>query len=443
MGDGVGLVPAQGRAPLRQPGPAKAVDPARAERNAKRARSALLIIVAILCAFDVGRFSEWVPGLGSLPFAKLLLPLGAAALFTRRDVRRRLRVLSTPQGKAFGCFLAVIILSIPTSLWPGGSFGALSDYFRTAVPPLILIAATGESLEELSWVMRAYVFAMCCIGVALKAGFAQVDSDGRVSLSTTYDANDLALIAVVGFPMAASLIREKTLGLRLFGVFGVAMALLIVVVSTSRGGLIGMGVVIAFGLVIYRNSLPGWAKFALIPALIVGGALAPASFWERMSSLGHLNDDYNTSSETGRMAIWTRGMGYYAEHPITGVGFEAYPVAEGDWAAKYRTGGDTGFKFSVSHNSVVQVLAELGTLGFISWLAMFAPTFGAGAKARKLVRRKRAPPALSTTGDTLILSIIGFFVSGFFLSAAYGIAATTLVAFGMAYWGIVKRAAAV
>jgi hypothetical protein len=31
-------------------------------------------------------------------------------------------------------------------------------------------------------------------------------------------------------------------------------------------------------------------------------------------------------------------------------------------------------------------------------------------------------------------------VAGFFLSAAYGIVATTLAGFGMAYWGIVRQA---
>jgi O-antigen ligase len=415
--------------------------PKGADAQQKPKRSLLLIIVSVLCAFDIGRFSEWVPGISSLPFAKLLLPLGVLALLTRKDVRRRLKALRAPQGKAFGAFLIVIILSIPTSLWMGGSFAAFIDYSKTAVPPIILFAAAAESLEELSWLLCAYVVAMICLGVALKTGFGSVDSDGRVSISTTYDANDLAMIAVIGFTMASALIRDKRKWLRLLGVVGVVMALVIIVVSTSRGGFIGLGVVVALGLLVYRNSLPRWGKWVLIPGLAIGGMFAPASFWERMQSLGHLHDDYNSSSETGRIAIWTRGLSYFAQRPITGVGFAAYPVAEGDWALANRSGGDQGFKFSVSHNSIVQVAAELGLLGLISWFGMFIPTFTAAATARRLVARGRAPPALRTMGDTLVLSLVGFFVAGFFLSAAYGIAATTLAAFGMAYWGIVRRAA--
>jgi O-antigen ligase len=406
-----------------------------------RAQSALIILTSILCVFVVGRYTEWVPGLNRVPFAKALLPAGAFLVLTRPDLRRRLGALESPQAKALGALLVVIMLSIPTSYWPGQSMGGLADFLLAAVPVVLLFAVAGSSLSELTWILRSYVVALITLAVALKTGFAQPDPDGRVYISTTYDANDLALVAIVGLALSFALLREKSRVSKALGAMGVAGALVTVATSGSRGGFLGLAAVIVVGLFGFRRALPRWGKVLLIPALCVGGVLAPSSFWGRISTLTHLNDDYNVNGEVGRVAVWKRGLSYWADQPLTGIGFQAYTTAEGRWAETHRSEGDRGFKYSVAHNSFVEVLAELGTLGFIAWLGMFVPTFTAARKARRLVSLGRAPPALLAMGHTLSLAIVGFFVAGFFVSAAYGIVATVLAGFGMAYSGIVRQAA--
>ena len=41
------------------------------------------------------------------------------------------------------------------------------------------------------------------------------------------------------------------------------------------------------------------------------------------------DSDYNHTSETGRMQIWSRGIGYMLANPLLGVGPGNFPSAEG------------------------------------------------------------------------------------------------------------------
>ena len=119
------------------------------------------------------------------------------------------------------------------------------------------------------------------------------------------------------------------------------------------------------------------------------------------------------------MSVWKRGIGYMVGRPITGVGAGAFPVAEGTISplAKVQDYG-VGLKWSAAHNSFVQVGAELGFPGLVVFLALL---FAGLARARRAVTLGLAvgDQRAAAMGDALAASLVGFAVSGFFLSEAY------------------------
>ena len=401
---------------------------------------ALLWIACALVAFNFGRLNELFPAFQRFPFYRILMPVGLLALFAQRDFAARLKVVATPQGRALMLFVAAILVSVPFSLWPGGSFQEALHYLDAAVPVIIVTAAAMQSEREFAWILRALVAATIILALALELSGTALG--GRLTATTTYDPNDIALAAVVALPACVWLVRYPQLAWRALGVAGIVAVLVIVSRSASRGGALALGAVILSVLFLARDMIrPRWRVGVLLIATIVL-ATAPAVFWSRLETLENPSQDYNVSSETGRLDVWKRGIGYFEEHPFTGVGMEMFGAAEGS-SGRAIVGPGVGFKWSTAHNSYIQAAAELGIFGLIGFLGLYWPTVRDVRRATRARRRGTLDPALVALGQMLLASIIGFAVGAFFLSEAYGPIATTLAAMGMAYHSLLRRTGAV
>ena len=168
------------------------------------------------------------------------------------------------------------------------------------------------------------------------------------------------------------------------------------------------------------------ARFSAIPlrwrlsatALVAVTLLTTASdqYWQQMSTITS-DTDYNHTSETGRLQIWHRGIGYMLDNPILGVGPGNFATAEGTLSplAERQMWG-IGVRWNAPHNSFVQIAAELGVPGLALYLAVIVSAFRA-------LRRATTPltPALTA-------SLLGFVVGSFFLSLSYSEMLYTLVA---------------
>src|SRR5882672_15547 len=404
----------------------------------KRQRVPLLLVIACaLVALNFGRLNELLPAFQA-PFFRILSPLGLLVMLAETNVARRLRVIRTPQGRAVGTFALAMVLSVPFSLWPGGSFGEAFHYIAAAVPVIVLTAAAIQSERDFAWVMRSLVAAVILLAVGLAAGAEQA---GRATTTTTYDPNDLALVAVVSLPPAIWVQRVKPLRWRVLGMMGIVAALVIVTRSASRGGVLGLAAVILALLFLSRDVIPRRWRLPVLTVATLVLATAPAVFWDRLRTFENVSQDYNLTAETGRVAIWKRGVGYFLERPFTGVGMGQYGLAEGVSGQRIVRPG-VGFKWSAAHNMYIQAAAELGILGLIAFLGLSWPTVRAVRRAGRAARTGAIDPALLALGQTLVASIVGFMVTGFFLSAAYGPVTMTLAALGMAYHNLLRRSAA-
>ena len=187
-----------------------------------------------------------------------------------------------------------------------------------------------------------------------------------------------------------------------------------VVATQSRGGFLGLMAVTGLILMRSRKKLAG---VVLAGALGIAVVLAsPQGAFDRFSSIAHYQGEENAQI---RLAMWRAGLRMFADHPFLGVGTGAFPIAYGE---DYR---DPEFPYNTwwtAHNSVIQVMAELGLVGLMLWLTMVFSGFSDLKKARR-----RLMSADEDTGrvealelnSALSASLAGFLVSSLFLSKAY------------------------
>jgi O-antigen ligase len=407
---------------------------ARAERG-----SFALLVVFVVVAVYLGRLHQLMPFTSWIPVGKILLPLGWLALLMQPGTAKRFAVLGTSQARMFGLLVLAMAISVPFSLYASGSAEDFILFIRGPVLLVLLVAVACADERGLYGLGRTVVVTSLLLGIAMLAGRATV-IEGRASMGRTYDPNDIALLGVVILPLAFWLMRGRSSLWRWIGVAGGAGSLAVVMRSASRGGMLGLGAVLFLIAVVYRKRIPMTWKIVGTVLVVVALGLAPPTFWERFGTLQNLNEDYNTYAPTGRKNLWIRGVKYFASRPLTGVGLAQFGAAEGQWASQQQDRRGAGIRWGAAHSIWIQVLAELGIFGFIGFLGLYLPTLRDVLRLRA-AGGPRAPPhdELQSFGEALAIAIVGFFVSGTFLSMAYSPPAMCVAALGMSYSFVSRR----
>lgn len=358
--------------------------------------------VILLIPIFIGRIQEIVPFLIGLPLAKISIGIALLLfLFDNSPKREGAAILySIPQGRNVLWLLAFGFISVPFSVWPGGSFGFMIDFLKNIffVYLLISCAQSEHDVKNIVWMLILTVFVLVLFSVF----HPRLVEDGRVTVSGTYDPNDFALLLVMTTPLIYFLM-EQEFAVKKFFLFCLLLATIYAVLKTgSRGGLLSLLTV--FSAILYRKGISYAMK--VVPVIIVFALVLSVSisnvFWDRFSTIMEPSTDYNNTAKEGRVEVWKRGLDLYSENLVLGTGAGAFTVAEG---TKHEGG-----KWSAAHNSFIQVAAELGTGGLILFCLMLFNSI-------KFLREHDAN--LPWLRDGLVISFYGFLVGGFFLSWAY------------------------
>jgi O-antigen ligase len=384
---------------------------------------ALLYALALMVWTYVWRVQDLFPVLGQLRINLIAAALAVGLFLIDRHPGRRVGWLKTPVLAFALALLGVAILGVPMSLWPVRSINALTTEF---VPNLLLMAMLAASIRgarDLEWLALVNLIGACVYSLYVNLSF-DIGADGRLTTVIFYDANDLALVLLCTIPFAVFFLVKAGWQYRLLGAASLILLVVTLVSSGSRGGFLGFVAILLFMLFGYR-AIPRRVRFLVV----IGGfgffsLIASAAYWEQIRTLTNPTQDYNWSGQSpeGRMEVWRRGLGYVASHPALGVGLRNFPLAEGMLSeeSRARTERGRGFKWSVAHNSFLEVAVELGLTGLIFFVGMIVAAFRAVAKSRSTPllgdAESRSEVAFACTLST---ALIGFVVAGMFVSAAY------------------------
>jgi putative inorganic carbon (hco3(-)) transporter len=374
----------------------------------------LFIIVA------VGRIGEIIPGLAAVPLAKIV---GIACLFgilAHKKAWSTKRLLSHPIPRSALALFALATLSVLFSVWKSASLAFLFGTVLVVAIGFVLTVKLADSRSALVVTLFVLVVAGLLQSIA-----AIIGGQARISAGQSYDTNDLAYLLVTVLPLAlAFAVRSSSAIQRGWCVLLSTLLALGILLTQSRGGLLALVAII--GYLVVRplpRALPPAAGnlnagvLRRVVIVVFAAALAwvalPNAAKERLATLTTLRSDYNTDTtlETGRLAIWERNSKAVLSRPI-GFGLAAFGVVD------MRTGG----RFKAPHNSVLEVLVELGFVGVAIYLRLHWLAW------RSLSNAKSNDLDSVVFCRALKASLVGNFVAGFFLSQAYSNLLWTLFA---------------
>jgi O-antigen ligase len=377
---------------------------------------AVVLAAGLYCLVAVSHIQVLVPPLGPLRLGISAVALSIGLLALDGSTARRLKWLGDRTSLAAIAMLVWMVVTIPTALSASVAFkAAIEDFTKVVLFYAVTVLAIRDHKDverlTLTYALGATAYCAYVIATSSMAG-------ARVAAVTkSYDPNDFAAYVTASIPVVVYVIGVKRSAVvRLGALVSLAILMYGLVLSGSRGGMVGLTV--AMVLVIASFDAVRLTTKVAIAIVGVATVLAVANdeWYARMGTLFDAGNDYNVTAESGRTQTWMRGLGYFAGRPVTGVGAENFPVAEGvlnPLVAKERYG--FGVQRLAAHNSFVQVLVELGLPGFIAFIAMIT---GAYRALNNGIRRQRDTNVRSL-GQALRASLSGMLVASFFLSHAY------------------------
>jgi O-antigen ligase len=266
------------------------------------------------------------------------------------------------------------------------------------------------------------------------------DNRFRILHSLFYaNSNDLALALLLGISSFLFLLTRQSIGARVAGAWGVALAAFYAFQTGSRGSVIAASSM--FGLIFWL-SRHKWKVAAL--ALAVLGALFAAVLAGTQSSTLHrlsllLNDPASTRSATSadiaslasqnqREELFHTSLRYTLRHPLFGVGPDQFANAVQQDAA--RLGQHAAWLGT--HNSYTQISSECGIPALIFYAAVIAFCFHSNFLLYVRTRDYPAQRELTALSRSLLAGTCVYAVSAFFFHMAYSADLPLLAGFTVA-----------
>ena len=337
--------------------------------------------------------------------------------------------------------IAVMVLLIPVTLWV------------TPILDVTLSGALGLLLGVLlyysivNWAQRADRLGVLLVGAALMGAFLALGSPFYVAwnkskagfvpdslyahlnpiTSDTVHPNVLAgaLVLLAGIAFGPALFSWRSLSLARRVVFAGSGLVItpVLLLSLSRGALIGLGAALAL-MVVLRWRF-GWA------CVLGVGVVVLILAWQRGPTrvLEMVMADARFSGIDSRFDVWSRVVYAIRDFPFTGIGMGTfgeviptlYPLFISPWD-----------RVPHAHNLLLQIAVDLGIPGLVAWLAILLSVV---ASAWEVYRegRVRQDPWIAGLGAGLLGSQVALFSHGLLDAPVWGTRPAIVV---WAIWGL-------
>jgi O-antigen ligase len=301
--------------------------------------------------------------------------------------------LAWPQSYLLIAFLGVAGLSSFSAIYARQAFNTTADFSK-----VILIYLLIENTVTTEKRLRAVLFTLVIGGMLPALGTINNYMNGVLKEGTRAawkgifaNPNENAYSLLILIPIAAGIASISKWHVRVVLWGMIATYLLAIFLTFSRGGLLGLVAVVG---------LMGWKQKSFIIrvgmiAVLVGGIAAAGMFWTRKDGFNDLRTDTTVQQ---RWATIQAGALMFAANPLLGVGPGCSLVAYPLYVPRDAHCGCQDQL--VIHNSFIQVLSELGALGFIPWMVFL------GAAMLLAWRLEKGP--LATYATCLGIALFGF-----------------------------------
>jgi O-antigen ligase len=331
------------------------------------------------------RPQDQIPGLEALHLSELTAIAGLAAMAVRRLSSGQTIAHFNPEVIGVIVLGAVLLATLPFSIWPGGSLTVFTDIYSKIILIVALMMSTITSprrVRQMTWVMivaSGYIASRAVFDYVRGVNLVEGDRVRGAVGGMFENPNDLALNLVTFLaPTLFIVLHGRRASHRLLAsALGLAM-LAAIVCTKSRSGFLGL---IAMGAVVMYYTMR--IKPAVVAGVLLAGLVAlpamPASFWTRMDSIVNEEED-QSGSRAARLRLIDQGVMVFLENPITGIG-----------AGQFKNYNAPGVveKWRVTHNVWLQVAAELGIFGLLVFGFLVVRTYTASLATLQMLRGPR------------------------------------------------------
>ena len=307
-------------------------------------------------------------------------------------------------------------LSMPMATSPGEAFGEFSDVLLKAIVIFIVIVNVVRTENRLRWmiwlafavsVYLSYYAILDYVTGNFREGSAFYNNQriGGVIRGLFGNSNDLALHLVTMVPLAVGFaFATKRTFRRLLYIACAVLFIVAVVVTFSRGGFLGLFVA-AFMMVrkIGRKNKT-LSTGALVFALLLLLALAPATYSSRLSTIFSSASD-TTGSSSQRTEILKRSIWVTLRYPLFGVGVGNF---------HYKSVQEL-----VTHNAYTQVSSEMGIPALVIYVMLMVYPLRRLREIEMATADVAEKRRLHYWSIGIQASIAAYMVSSFFGAVAY------------------------
>jgi len=375
-------------------------------------------IVLAFVIFSFFRIHEVFPILEPLKLPLLLALSSLSVIFLRATISQNLRPYWCPQFSYLMLFFLLVTIAIPFASNVAVAKNAWTGVYSKIILMTFVIAWMMRKENHFITASRLFIFSGACVG--LIALYNKVNNIGlvegtRVTIgrdigSLLGDPNDLALVLLYPMAFAIATFLEKSLSKfeRLFSFSTFCILLYALLATQSRGGLLGflaVASIFAYNRIRSKILLFSGGGIAVAILFIVAGISERAS--------GGAAEEGIDESAMGRLYAWEAAWNMALDNPIFGVGISNFYYNY----FSYSTHWD-GLNHAV-HSTWFGVLAESGFVGLILFVCLIASTLIMALKMLKNITIENHSPGIRVALNAAPAGIIGFIVSGTFLTQGF------------------------
>jgi O-antigen ligase len=401
------------------------------------------VTTGLMCFGLLAFFSD-LPGVTGLSAAKAAGTLVALSWLATVAVRPQVRVSLSKAHPgivylALG-FLAWVVLSITWAKSPSTALTELSRWGLNLLLLPIVFTAIRER-RHMIWLVVVLVAGAALsslYGMVFARGDALAEGSTRLA-GAGNDANYLASLLVSGIVLALVLasIRQFHPAARLIAV-GISMLALVALIDTvSRGGMIGLGAALVVGIV-----FAGPRRRVLLGTIAVTIALGVVGYYGSVASQAARQRITTVEGGSGRVDIWAVGWRMFKAHPITGVGAGNFANSTIDYLLL--PGGPTSHNDfivdepKVAHNMYLEALADLGIPGLVMFLGILVSLLWCAVQAARLFNQLGDVP-MELISRGIVAATVGILATDFFISDQFSKVLWIQLALGPCLLAIARR----
>ncbi len=315
------------------------------------------------------------------------------------------------------------------------------NHFIDFIKDFLIVLSIVYSLQSQEHWKRAVWFIIIATTVLAAMGTYQVITGDFDEIfwgfaTVTPDVDQMRLSGPVGDPnfysqilnavMVLALYRfisEKKFLLKLIAGICTFLLLFVVINSYSRGSFMAMIMVFAItvierGINIKKLIMIALTIFFVIPLLM---PFLPKGFSERMETLSVFTDDeasvHQDGSFQGRTSEMLSGLLMFLDSPFLGIGVGNYEGTYHDYAK--RLGLERRTEERQAHSLYVEIIAETGALGLITFLGVIIALFIGLNAVRRQTKKFDPESDWPTWIISLQIAIISYLTTSIFLHGDY------------------------